>query len=473
MLGVVTGRLHEAETLRPRHESTVRAPTPMSTLVNLVGVHPDRNDQDDLPGKPVEQPGPQENGQSECQQNLRTFEPVVPREVRGIVVVQDVRLRDQLAGDRPVLAAVRVLQPVEQPREKVCGDDTGHHVDEYHEFAPRRRGYVDTGRSKTAGVTVFEVSQCRGHNPAMDITVSRESQVPIREQLTAQVIFLIGSGQLKPGDTLPSVRELAHRLHVHRNTVGDAYADPELDGLLEKTPGKRLMVRARYVTDRAQPDLDAVINAAVQAARESGYTLQQLRRRVEERLRAEPPDHLLLVAEESGMRVVLGVELRQRLRVPIDWCTVQTLESDRDRAVGALVLSPPGLLPQVEALLPAERPAVRLVYSAADAHMERIRQLANPSLIAVVSVSRYFLQMARTVLAPALGGRHSLEECLMGKDEDNLPGAADLIVCDSVAYRLLRSTHKASLVIHHRLISSVCLDEIEAIMTESAIAHVS
>lgn len=129
----------------------------------------------------------------------------------------------------------------------------------------------------------------------MRLSVSRESDVPIREQLTAQLIFLIGSGQLKPGDALPSVRELAHRLQVHRNTVSKAYADPSLDALLEKIPGRRLTVRANHGTESARPHLDTVINAAILSARQHGYTLQQLRQRVQERLRVGPPDHLLLV----------------------------------------------------------------------------------------------------------------------------------------------------------------------------------
>ena len=302
----------------------------------------------------------------------------------------------------------------------------------------------------------------------MRISVSRESDVPIREQLAAQLVFQIGSGQLKPGDTLPSVRELALRLHVHRNTVSQAYADPSLDTLLEKVPGRRLTVRANQVTDAsARPHLDAVINAAIQSARQHGYTLQQLRQRVQQRLLVGPPDHLLLVEDEDGMAVVLRVELRQRFSFPIDWCTTHEFESNRDRALGALVLSPPGLLPKVEPLLPAERPAIRTVYSSADEPLERIRQLAQPSLIVVASVSGYFLEMARAVLAPAVGRRHSMREHLMVGERQDIPGVADLIVCDSVTYRLLRQKYKRSQMIHHQLVSSVCLDEIEAIMADS------
>ena len=59
----------------------------------------------------------------------------------------------------------------------------------------------------------------------MDITVSKESEVPLCEQVSAQVIFLIGTGRLKPGDALPSVRALARRLKIHHNTVSQAYQE--------------------------------------------------------------------------------------------------------------------------------------------------------------------------------------------------------------------------------------------------------
>ena len=77
----------------------------------------------------------------------------------------------------------------------------------------------------------------------MRIKISRESDVPIREQLAAQIVFLIGTGQLKPGDSLPSVRELALRLKVHRNTVSQAYGDPAVRALIQKDHGRRLTVR--------------------------------------------------------------------------------------------------------------------------------------------------------------------------------------------------------------------------------------
>jgi GntR family transcriptional regulator len=302
----------------------------------------------------------------------------------------------------------------------------------------------------------------------MRIQISKESEVPIREQLAAQLVFLIGTGQLKPGDMLPSVRELARRLNVHRNTVSEAYRDSTLDVLVEKAHGRRLRVRINQPSHpSARSDLDDVVDSAVLAVRKRGYTLQQLCQRLQQRLSAAPPDRVLVVSNDVGLDVLLAVELRQRFRFPVETCVPDQLKSRPERAIGALVLSTPAALPKVDSLLPVDRPAVCILFSSADEHLERIRRLQQPALIAVVSVSEYFVEMARGLLAPVVGGRHSLREYLLSGDNADSPGPADLIFCDLVTYPLLRSKCPRSLLVRHNLISPASLEEIGAIMSRA------
>ena len=58
---------------------------------------------------------------------------------------------------------------------------------------------------------------------AMDIQVEFQSGIPLYEQIAHQVLELIESGALKPGDQLPTTRELAVKLGVNFNTVARAY----------------------------------------------------------------------------------------------------------------------------------------------------------------------------------------------------------------------------------------------------------
>jgi GntR family transcriptional regulator len=109
------------------------------------------------------------------------------------------------------------------------------------------------------------------------IRISRDSDVPLHEQLSAQIVLRIGTGKLKPGDALPSVRGLDRQLGIHHNTVAEDYQDRVLEMLVVKRPGSRLIVRDRS-HQSAEPagDLDGGVDMAIQVAREQGYSTQQL-----------------------------------------------------------------------------------------------------------------------------------------------------------------------------------------------------
>ncbi len=82
-----------------------------------------------------------------------------------------------------------------------------------------------------------------------------KSGVPIYVQIREQILRAIGSGALRPGEQLPTMRQLAVELKVDLNTVRHAYDE------LEET-GAIVILRARgtYVADRPPP-LDAARQA--------------------------------------------------------------------------------------------------------------------------------------------------------------------------------------------------------------------
>lgn len=73
---------------------------------------------------------------------------------------------------------------------------------------------------------------------SIDIT----STVAVYVQIENQIQFAIASGQLKPGDQLPSVRELSERLGVNPNTVAKSYRDLEVMGLLYTRRGMGVFI---------------------------------------------------------------------------------------------------------------------------------------------------------------------------------------------------------------------------------------
>ena len=79
-------------------------------------------------------------------------------------------------------------------------------------------------------------------SPSLEFAVQPTSGVPIYRQLMDQVRSLVASGRLKPGDRLPSVRQMAAELQVNMMTVSKAYARLEADGVLERERGLGMRV---------------------------------------------------------------------------------------------------------------------------------------------------------------------------------------------------------------------------------------
>ncbi len=72
------------------------------------------------------------------------------------------------------------------------------------------------------------------------IVVNLEDKTPIHEQIENQIIELIAKGILRPGDPIPSTRELASMLGINMLTVNKAYNSLVNEGYLA-------IVKKRYI----------------------------------------------------------------------------------------------------------------------------------------------------------------------------------------------------------------------------------
>ena len=77
----------------------------------------------------------------------------------------------------------------------------------------------------------------------MFIQLEQESEIALYEQLTRQIIMGIANGDLKPGEKLPSVRNLAADLGVNMHTVNRSYAELEKKGILAIKPKSGAVIR--------------------------------------------------------------------------------------------------------------------------------------------------------------------------------------------------------------------------------------
>lgn len=296
----------------------------------------------------------------------------------------------------------------------------------------------------------------------MQIVLSKESDVPIRQQLAEQIVFLITTGQLNAGDEMPSVRALGRQSGVHHNTVSEAYQELIRRGWLTRRPGSRLVVgKGRSKPTLTTHDLDDLINYSIQRARQMGFDLQALRIRVRERLLAAPPDHLLVVEEEPGMREILRQEVEQSLGWPAQGCSYREFANEPGLAIGAQVLVPNHRLEAVKPLVSSHRPAMGITYSLAADHVEKINQLKDPSIISLVSVSEGLLRTAKSIFAPAIGKKHVLNEVLVSGSIRPGVDNSDLVFCDTVTMSMVRTRRK----VHYRLIAKDCLSDLAATLS--------
>jgi len=79
----------------------------------------------------------------------------------------------------------------------------------------------------------------------MFLRIEKGSAVPISRQIADQVATLCASGLLRPGDRLPSVRELARELAVNQNTILRVYERLCGEGVLEMRHGQGTFLAAR------------------------------------------------------------------------------------------------------------------------------------------------------------------------------------------------------------------------------------
>ena len=69
-------------------------------------------------------------------------------------------------------------------------------------------------------------------------TVDMQSRTPVFEQIILQTEEFVRAGILKPGDKLPSIRELTGMIGVNPNTIAKAYAELDRRGITVSVTGK-------------------------------------------------------------------------------------------------------------------------------------------------------------------------------------------------------------------------------------------
>ena len=113
----------------------------------------------------------------------------------------------------------------------------------------------------------------------MNLFISNSGDVPIYEQITSQIKDMIMRGELKGGDSLPSMRALAKDLHISVITTKRAYEELESMGLIDTLVGKGTFVSAKpigQVKEAAMLHLEEKIAAIIVQAKTLGLSKEEL-----------------------------------------------------------------------------------------------------------------------------------------------------------------------------------------------------
>ena len=103
----------------------------------------------------------------------------------------------------------------------------------------------------------------------MQITITNTSKEPIYEQISAQIKKLILLGDLKQGDALPSMRQLAKDLRVSIITTKRAYEELEKDGFINEIVGRG--------TFKEEKNIEEKLCEAIQNAKQMDVSLNELK----------------------------------------------------------------------------------------------------------------------------------------------------------------------------------------------------
>ena len=220
----------------------------------------------------------------------------------------------------------------------------------------------------------------------MRLWLSKNSAASLRDQLGTQLTLGVISGDLKPGEKLPSVRELARRYEIHSNTVSAAYRDVEARGWLEVRKGSGVYVQdVRQTSEKSS--LDKLIEGFLDETRRRGFSAAEVRKGLARVLGAGPVRQIALIEPEPELCEILAAELREHIALPV---TAGALEGAAAVALMSRAhLMPPGV------------PHHLLKMRSVPEYLQGQTRPAPDALIGVASSSPEILRRIRTILAAA------------------------------------------------------------------------
>ncbi|HEV2687442.1 MAG TPA: GntR family transcriptional regulator [Bryobacteraceae bacterium] len=294
------------------------------------------------------------------------------------------------------------------------------------------------------------------------IWISRQSSIPIREQLSAQLLFGIVSRRFSPSARLPSVRDLARRLKVHPNTVSAAYQDLAARGWVKRRTGSGVFVCDMH-SDKGE-GVDTFVQAWIDEGLGRGFSFEALstafeKARVEFAAPREPRK-LLVVHPDRNLARILAAEIQEAVGCAVPCAGVEDAPRVPDFETFLLLTTTSGagavsqISPEGHQLIPLK---------SIEEVLAGLGRPESPVLIGIVSRSQTILNWA-SMLLPALGldGSDLIQRNPEQPNWRHGLAACGLIASDVLAARELpKNVHPIVL----RLVSEPFLQEARELVT--------
>jgi GntR family transcriptional regulator len=234
----------------------------------------------------------------------------------------------------------------------------------------------------------------------MKLWISKSGAETIQEQLSSQIVLGIVSGDLAPGERLPSTTVIARRFHVHANTVGAVYRSLAKRRWVEWKRGSGFFVRPRTSeakTFDADMDLDGLIEAFLKAAQSRGHSPAEIQSRMSRWRASAKPDRVVVIEPEVELREILVAELAAQISVRVTGLSLEDCRKTPEIS-GAFCVALYDHSEEIRATLPAQTSCLFLHSRSAPQSMSGKPKPGADTLITVASRWPDFLKWARILL---------------------------------------------------------------------------
>jgi len=227
--------------------------------------------------------------------------------------------------------------------------------------------------------------------------ITKNSDVPVRDQIIRQVILGILSADLTAGQKLPSTRAIARLYKIHQNTASAAYHSLCTQGWLELRHGSGLYVRGIPQATETE-DLTTWLHKMLAEARQLGYHPEEVFTRLKKIVEPERFAQIIILEPDHAMGEILGEELQSQLPIPIHSVP---FDSGFSLPPDTLCVALPTRVRLAQAILPAGATLVTLRLRSIGGLLATEKMPPPDALIVVASRSEEFRRTALQILLAA------------------------------------------------------------------------